>query len=128
MARTKALVNNLLTKEQPRTKVTHIFEIVIWNTKWKDRKSRKNLCTKNLMYTKKFYVHEIVAVYLSKIYFVKNGEKMCKPYNCGLNRDWISCFFFSKCKKRRKNYILTYQLTTASILSFFSKIWHQARD
>ena len=44
-----------------------IFEIVILYTKWKDHKSRKNLCTKNVMYTMKWYVLEIAAVNLSKI-------------------------------------------------------------
>ena len=29
----------------------------------------------------KFYVHEIADVNLSKIYFLKNGEKTCKPNN-----------------------------------------------
>ena len=37
---------------------------------------------------KKFYVHEIAAVNLSKIYFLKNAKKTCKPSNCDLNRDW----------------------------------------
>ena len=40
------------------------------------------------MYTKKFYVHEIAAVDLSKIYFLKNAQKTCKPNNRDLNRDW----------------------------------------
>ena len=39
----------------------------------------------------KFYVHEIAAVDLSKIYFLKNAKKTCKPNNCDLNRDWIIC-------------------------------------
>ena len=59
------------------------------NTKWKDCKSCKNLCTKNFTFTKKFYGHEIAAVNLSKIYFLKNAKKTCKPDNCDLNRDWI---------------------------------------
>ena len=33
----------------------------------------------------KFYVHEIVTVDLSKIYFLKNAKKTCKPNNC----DWV---------------------------------------
>ena len=37
----------------------------------------------------KFYVHEIAAVDLSKIYFLKNAMKTCKPNNRNLNRDWI---------------------------------------
>ena len=69
---------------------SRIFEIVILNTKWKDCQSRKNLCTKKITYTKKFYVHEIAAVNLSKIYFLKNAKKTCKPNNCDLNRDWIN--------------------------------------
>ena len=56
--------------EQLRT-----FEIVILNTKWKDYKSHKNLFTENFTYTKKFYVHEIAAIDLSKIYFLKNAKK-----------------------------------------------------
>ena len=38
----------------------------------------------------KFYVHEIAAVDLSKIYFLKNAMKTRKPNNRNLNRDWIS--------------------------------------
>ena len=36
----------------------------------------------------KFYVHEIAAVDLSKMYFLKNAMKTCKPSNRDLNRDW----------------------------------------
>ena len=53
--------------------------MLILNTKWKDCKSRKNLGTKGITYTNKFYVHEIAAVDLSKIYFLKNTKKACKP-------------------------------------------------
>ena len=35
----------------------------------------------------KFYVHEIPAVNVSKIYFLKNAKKTCKPNNRNLNRD-----------------------------------------
>ena len=48
------------------------------------------MCTKNFTYTKKFYVHEIAAVDLSKIYFLKNAKKTCKSNNRDLNRDWIN--------------------------------------
>ena len=58
-------------------------------TKWKDCKSRKNLCTENFTYTKKFYVHEIVALILSKIYLLEKVKKTCKPNNRNLNLDWI---------------------------------------
>ena len=40
----------------------------------------------NFTYTKKFYVHEIVAVILSKIYYLKNAKKTCQPNN------WIKHF------------------------------------
>ena len=40
------------------------------------------------MYMKKFYVHEIATVDLSKIYFLKNTKKTCKPNNSDLNCDW----------------------------------------
>ena len=35
----------------------------------------------------KILVHEIVAVNLSKIYFLKNAKKTCKPNKRDLNRD-----------------------------------------
>ena len=36
---------------------------------------------------KKFYLHEITAVNLSKIYFLETAKKTCKPNNRDLNRD-----------------------------------------
>ena len=45
--------------------------------------------SQNLVH-EKFYVHEIAAVDLSKIYFLKNANKTCKPNNHDLNRDWIN--------------------------------------
>ena len=50
---------------------------------------RQELGTKNFTYTKKFYVHKIAAVDLSKHYFLKNANKTRKPNNRVLNRDWI---------------------------------------
>ena len=47
----------------------------------------QKLGTKNVTYTKKFYVHEIAAVDFSKIYFLKNAKKAFKPNNRDLNRD-----------------------------------------
>ena len=47
----------------------------------KSHRSCKNLCAKNFTYKKKCYVHEIAAVNLSKIYFLKNAKKTCKPNN-----------------------------------------------
>ena len=52
-----------------------IFKIKILNRKWKDCKSRKNVCKKNFTYTKIFYVHEITAVNLSRIYLLENAKK-----------------------------------------------------
>ena len=53
-------------------------------------KSRKNFCTKKITYTKKFYVHEIVAGNSSKLYFLNNAKKKCKSNNHDLNSDEIS--------------------------------------
>ena len=38
---------------------------------------------------KKFYVREIAAVNLSKMYFLKKAKKTCKPNNHVLKYDWI---------------------------------------
>ena len=51
------------------------------------KKSKKTLSTENFTYPKKLYVHEIAAVDLSKIYFLKNAKETCKPNNHDLNRD-----------------------------------------
>ena len=42
---------------------------------------------KNFTYTEKIYVYQIAAVNLSKIYFLKNTKKTCKPNNRDLNYD-----------------------------------------
>ena len=42
---------------------------------------------KNFTYKNTFYVHEITAVNLSKIYFLKNAKKTCKPNKRNLNRN-----------------------------------------
>ena len=49
----------------------------------------QKLVYENFTYTKKFYVHEIAVVNLSKIYFLKKAKKTYKPNNCDLNRDRI---------------------------------------
>ena len=41
-------------------------------------RSCENLCTEYFTYTKKIYVHEIAAINLSKIYFLKNAKRTCK--------------------------------------------------
>ena len=61
------------------------------NTKWKDCKCRKNLCTKSFTYTKNIYAHKIAAVDLSKIHLLKNARKTCKPNNRDLDGDLIKC-------------------------------------
>ena len=38
----------------------------------------------------KCYVHEMAAENLSKMHFLKNSRRTCKPNNRNLNRDWIS--------------------------------------
>ena len=50
---------------------------------------QKIVYEKFYVHGKKFYVHKIAAVNLSKIYFLKNAKKTCKPNNRDLNRDWI---------------------------------------
>ena len=55
------------------------------NSNFKHKMKRLQIPQK-LVYGK-FYVHEIAAVDLSKIYFLKNAKKTCKPNNRDLNRD-----------------------------------------
>ena len=52
---------------------------------------------------KTVYVHEIAAVNLSKIYFLKNAKKTCKPNNRDLNRDWIRVVYENKGKRRQND-------------------------
>ena len=68
-------------KGQPRAKVTHFRNSNFKYKMLKDCKSRKKH-----MYGK-FYVHEIAAGNLSKIYFLKNAKKTCKPKKRDLNSD-----------------------------------------
>ena len=84
-------MSNLQWKSNLDNKL-HTIKIVILNTKWKDCKSCQNLCMKNFMYKKKFYIHKIAALNLSKIYFQKNAKKTCKPNNCNLNHNWIMIY------------------------------------
>ena len=48
----------------------------------------KRLQIQQKLVYEKFYVHEIAAVILSKIYFLKNAKKTYKPNNRDLNRAW----------------------------------------
>ena len=68
-------------KRQSTKKVTH-FRNSNFFWKRKDCKSRKNF------WQKKFYVHEIAPIRLSKFFFLKKAKKICKPNNRDLNRDW----------------------------------------
>ena len=63
-----------------RTKVTHFR-----NSNFKRKMKRMQIPQKFVH--EKFYVHEIVAVNLLKIYFLKNAKKTCKANNHELNRD-----------------------------------------
>ena len=56
-------------------------------------KQNEETTTPAKLCAQKFYVHEIAAVNLSKINFLKNAKKTCKPNNLDLNRDWISRFY-----------------------------------
>ena len=69
-------------KEQLRTQLTHFR-----NSNFKPNMKRLQIPRK-LVYAK-FYVHEIAAKNVSKIYFLKNAKKTCKRNNHNLNRDWI---------------------------------------
>ena len=61
------------------------------NRNFKDNEKTANpakiVYEKFYVHGKKFYVHKIAAVNLSKIYFLKNAKKTCKPNNRDLNRD-----------------------------------------
>ena len=58
---------------------------------WKNNLERKlhifEIISQKLV-NEKFYLQQIAAVNLSKIYFLKNAKKTCKPNNRDLNRDW----------------------------------------
>ena len=70
----------------------------------------------------KFYVHEIAVVNLSKIYFLKNAKKTCKPNNQELNRDWISLFItFENVILNWDERIIIYLLDSAVLLFYKSE-------
>ena len=111
---------------------THIF--VILNTKWKDCKSRKNLCTENFTCTRKFYVHEIVDVNLSKNYFLKNTKKNIwtkQPrFKSQLNKDFFLRSLFKVNDKKLERIIcelltLSKYFTCSLIATFcFAHVQH----
>ena len=47
----------------------------------------QKLVYEKLYVYEKIYVDDVAAVNLSKIYFLKNAKKTCKPRNRDLNRD-----------------------------------------
>ena len=47
------------------------------------------LWMKNVTYTKKNYIHKIAVVNLSKIYFLENAKKTCKP-NKPRFKSWLN--------------------------------------
>ena len=111
LSRTKRFVYKILrSKFWWNSNLAHrlrIFRIIILNTEWKDTKCRKNVGTKNFTYSKKCYVNEIAAVNLSKIYFLKNAKKTCKPNSRNLNRDWTNLKqYFISSGKPGENFML----------------------
>ena len=104
-----------------------IFERVILNTKWKDCKSHKNLCTKSFTYTKKVYVYEIAAVNLLKIYLLENAKKTCKLNNRDLNCDWISAMYSHKLKKCTSKYWCNTNIIQWFRKTIRSQKWLQTR-
>ena len=71
---------------------------------------------------KKFYVHEVAVVNLSKIYFPKNAKKTCKPNNHDLNRDWISLLItFENVISNWDEPIIIYLLNSAVLLFYKSE-------
>ena len=73
-------------REQPRTKYTH-FQNSNFKHKMKTANPAKTCVRKLLRIRKKFYVLEIAAVNLSKIYFLKNAKETRKPNNHDFKRD-----------------------------------------
>ena len=65
-------------KEQPRIQVKH-FRNSNFKHKMNKLQIPQKLVYEKFYVTKKFYVHEISSVNLSKIYFLKNAKKTCKP-------------------------------------------------
>ena len=59
----------------------------------KRSKSRKTLFTKTFTCMKKIYVHEIAAIDLSKIFFLKNAKETCKSNNRDLNCNYKKLSF-----------------------------------
>ena len=55
------------------------------NSNFKHKMKRLQI-PQNVVYEKS-YIHEIAAVDLSKVYFLKNAKKICKPNNRDLSRD-----------------------------------------
>ena len=72
---------------------------------------------------KKFCGNLIAAVILSKIYFLKNAKKICKPNNRDLNRDWKNsspCQFLQSSNSRRYHWILKLFVVTSK-----SEVWEE---
>ena len=72
-------------------------------------------------------MHEIATVDLSKIYFLKNAKKTCKPNNRELNRDWKTPFS-SKMKplyviNKKNNWHCQRQKTSKILLASDFVMW-----
>ena len=60
--------------------------------------------------SEKFSVHEIAAVNLSKLYFLKNAKKTCKLNNHDLNRDWTKNQLLTLSQRANMNSSLMFSL------------------
>ena len=57
---------------------------------------KRQQISQKLLY-EKFYIHKIAAVNLSKIHFLKNVKKTCKPNNRDLSKlNWFLNFFSTR--------------------------------
>ena len=70
------------------------------------------------MYMKKFCIHEIAAINLSKIYFLKNAKKACKPNNHDLHRDWIN----NKCSIYNKQWLGSKGIVPTSMTMLYNSV------
>ena len=95
-------------KKQPRTYVMHFS-----NSNFNHKMKRQQIPQK--LVHEKFYIHEknlktwSCHYKLSKIYFLKNTNKTCKPNNHNLNCDWkmktgIIANFIFQCYINRSNH------------------------
>ena len=103
-------------KGKPRAKVTH-FQNSNIKHKMKRLQIPQKLVNEKFYVHEKCYVHKIAAINLSKIYFLKNAKKTCKPNNRDLHRD-LKKLYSKLYKKERRNYPEKVDLLKTSLESF----------